>query len=90
MKIKQHVPSFFEGLKPKKIEFKSEEEFFNIDFINSWMQNSRFKRFSISGDKLLIAEMKDNSYWVVGYLCGENFLTFTNFKYSRTLKGPSL
>lgn len=66
--IVQHIPGFVETEKePERVDFDTLEELLAIPFVASWKADPPFERFSLSMNHLM-AEMKDGSYWVVGYL----------------------
>lgn len=82
MKIQRHIPNCCrDGCDPlpEPVEFNDLQELMDIDFVKQWSENPTFFRYSISVEKvlyhdtLLMAEMEEGkSWWVIGYLSGEN------------------
>ena len=72
------VPRFrnYEEQHLNTVEFNSVDELMEIDFIKSWAKHPRFSRFSIVINEeknimnsiLLMVELTDDKYYVVGYL----------------------
>jgi len=82
LKIRQHIPNFVDigDEKPPVQKFSSLSELFKVPFVKRWDTDS-ISRFSLSPprnfgtrpsgkDNILMAEMKDGSYWVVGFING--------------------
>ena len=77
MKIRQHIPNYFEGFDPKESEFDTKEELLKIPWVKNWSKEHTFYQFSLSIHEidhtkaLLMAELeKGTEWWVVGYLFG--------------------
>uniref|UniRef100_A0A6H1ZAD8 Uncharacterized protein n=1 Tax=viral metagenome TaxID=1070528 RepID=A0A6H1ZAD8_9ZZZZ len=65
--IRQHIPSFFEGLESKISTFNSFEELKEISWIKNWTTDPKFIEFKILESKL-IAIFKNDERWVVGFI----------------------
>lgn len=85
MIAKQHIPNYVEGFMPQVGEFNTVEELLNIPFVKKW-NDDQLQRFSLDktyskDTMLLMAEMKDASYWVVAYL-DQAYLDLPKFEYA--------
>lgn len=70
--IKQHIPSFVDGVKSKITNFKSTKELLEIEWVRSWTKLEGFKYFSISKNyykkvALLMVHSAEH-YYVAGYI----------------------
>lgn len=64
--IIQHIPVSVTGIKPHKIQYNTQEELFDIPFVENWAELDNFQGFHIaSGD--LYARI-DGRHFLVGYL----------------------
>ena len=85
--IKQHIPNFCEGFKPKTVEFNTKEELLSIDFVNGFtmfgdVKAKDFYQFSYSdsindiNEYTLMAEYNSGrKWWVVGFIAGWDEIT---------------
>ena len=69
--VKQHIPGFVTGVDPAEAQFDTLEDLLAVPFVRQW-SDARLERFSIADDAsyadLLMAEMKDGKFWVVGFI----------------------
>ena len=70
-KITQYYPTFYTGFEPKTVEFNTQEELLNIDWVKSWSKEKNFYRYSIilndepDGRSTLMAEYDNGEKWYV-------------------------
>lgn len=84
MRVRQHVPSFVDGVDPEKTYVFSPEELERLEFVRRWKDQQMFYRFAIhrhyyqsSGEDthLMLAEFDHGKqWWVVAYLRGPDSL----------------
>ncbi len=65
--IRQHIPAFITGIKPKTVNFKTQDDLLNIDFVKQKIIE-KFFQFSISGNILMAEYDNGEYYFVIGYL----------------------
>lgn len=73
MKVRQHIPAFFDGFEPCEGEVHTLNELLDLAFVHRWRVSSDFARFSVSArydDDLLMCELTNGKYFVVAYLRG--------------------
>ena len=76
VKIRQHIPSFFEGFEPVEAEFTTLDELKNIDFVKKVCESPEFIRLSLSDNHILMLELsssipvdqKKKIFYVLGYI----------------------
>jgi hypothetical protein len=84
VKVTEHHPAYVEGFKTWQGEVKSLPELVGLKFIERWVFEPRFYRFSLSRNThgtsthhLLMAEFdRGKVWWVVARLEGEDFAPF--------------
>lgn len=73
MIIRQHIPSFVDGVEPQEQDFSTIEELLSVSFVARWNKTPNFIRYSKS-DNCLMAEIGPSesnpagSHWVIGFL----------------------
>lgn len=70
-KITQYKPAFFEGFENKVVEFTTNEELFNIDFVKRFSENPKFYRYSVSDNKLMCELDEGKDWYVIGFIEGD-------------------
>jgi hypothetical protein len=66
MKIIQHVPAFMD-IEGRDIgTFETTEELLNLPFVKRCRELVDFRRFSLSGDLLMVETNDGLNWWVVG------------------------
>ena len=71
MEIRQHIPNFVDGFKPKTMKFDDAEELKDIEFVKRWSENKDFFKYSLS-DNYLMAEINEGTGWyVIGRIEGD-------------------
>src|ERR1700722_13496695 len=70
--IKQRFPNFMTGFASEVFTFDTIDQLEKASFISRWMNNEKFYQLSISpsnmGQKTLMVELTDNSFWAIGYI----------------------
>ena len=70
--VRPHMPGFMDFEPDPPADFTTLDELRAVPFVRRWIEDPQFRRLSIShqhGDEhLLMADMADGSFWVVGYL----------------------
>lgn len=86
MRVRQHVPSFVDGVEPRKTYVFNTEDLEQLEFIRHWSQQQMFYRFSVhrnyydpefdgKGTHLMLAEFDHGKHWwVIAYLRGDDSL----------------
>ena len=72
IEIKQHIPTFVDGVDRKRARIACAGDLDSIDWIESWRRDPGFRQFSVVRDRYenptLMAEFHDGKFWVVAYL----------------------
>lgn len=87
MRVRQHIPNFFEGFEPEKTYVFTAEDLERVEFLHRWTQHPGFHRFSVHRNyydgklkaggamHLMLAELNEGKeWWVVAYLEGDDSL----------------
>lgn len=65
-RLAKYMPSFCStGYQFEYFKFDSPSDYKDAPFLNEWLKDEEFLRFSLSGKSLMV-EMTDGSFWVVG------------------------
>jgi hypothetical protein len=71
-RIRPHMPGFMDFEPDPAADFDTLDALRAVPFVRRWIEDPQFRRLSISGphgaEHLLMAEMADGNYWVVGYM----------------------
>ncbi len=71
MNVRQHIPAFVSGVDPAVAVVACQRELLDLEWIQRWVDDPNFKRWSLSHDgerNLLMAEMKDGRFWVIAFV----------------------
>lgn len=80
MRVRQHIPSFVDGVEPLRNYVYTVEELERLESVYRWTQQQMFYRFAIYRNyfdnlHLMIAEFDGGKHWfVVAYLNGDDSL----------------
>lgn len=84
MRVRQHIPSFFEGFEPTKTYVFTAPQLEKLEFIHKWTQHPGFYRLAVHrhyyqrrGEDvhLMLAELQEGKeWWVIAYLEGDDSL----------------
>jgi hypothetical protein len=88
MRVRQHIPSFFEGFEPRRTYVFNTEDLEGLEFIRHWSEEQMFHRFAVHrhyfhrhghGEDedvhLMLAEFDGGKqWWVIAYLEGDDSL----------------
>lgn len=77
-KIKQHIPDYITGLKPKIIEFENFNEIEKLPWVENFSKHPKFEKFKISEDLNLIARFNNNKEYIVGTFDNKDGLDILN------------
>lgn len=75
--IKRHIPDFIDHEPEDLFEasFNDIDELLEIEWVDRWTKSPSFLQFTVSRDDinyyLLMAEMVDGTFWVIGYLADD-------------------
>lgn len=64
--IVQHIPPYVDGIKPQKVQYKTEEELFAIPWVKNWADLPKFQEFYVAKSDL--CARIDGRHFLVGYL----------------------
>ena len=64
--VTQHLPNFVDGER-KTAQCSDPKNLLDISFISTWRENRLFKKFSASGEHLMV-ELTDGRYFVVAFV----------------------
>lgn len=75
--IRQRIPAFFSGIEPDIVEFNTQDELLEIDFVRNFSIDRRFgeetpdeyfHQYSLSGNNLMAEVNGGKSWFVIGTL----------------------
>ena len=80
MRVRQHIPSFVDGVEPAKTYVFNAEALEKLEFIHRWSEQQMFYRFAVHRNyfddmHLMLAEFDGGKHWwVIAYLKGDDSL----------------
>lgn len=84
MRVRQHIPSFVDGVEPVKTYVFTAAELERLEFIHRWTEQQMFHRFAVHRHyyqrhdedlHLMLAEFDHgHKWWVIAYLEGDDSL----------------